>query len=111
MWSRTFEQALLIGVMSASVYTAQAAAAGSLIEAPGVQLVRAHCVACHSTQLITQNRMRREGWLDAIRYMQAQHNLWPLGVDEDPILDYLARHYGPGSAARMRRRNLPYLPE
>lgn len=66
-----------------------------LFEATGKNLVVAHCSACHSTALITQNAMSRERWLDTIRWMQETQKLWPLGDAEAPILDYLSKWYGP----------------
>lgn len=74
----------------------------------GVDLVKAHCAACHSLQLVTQQRMSRSGWLASIRYMQKNHNLWSLGGHEEALLDYLETNYGPASEARKRRANLPY---
>ena len=58
----------------------------------GFELVRANCTACHSSGLVIQNRMNRETWLDTIRWMQKTQGLWPLGDNEKPILDYLAKH-------------------
>lgn len=71
-----------------------------LVEAPGHDLVAAHCIACHSTQLIKQNRMSRESWKDTIRWMQKTQGLWPLGEAEPVILDYLASHYSPRKVGR-----------
>ena len=90
---------------------ASAVQAEDLVDDDGVELVRAHCVACHSLQLVTQHRMSHDGWLETIRYMQKNHNLWPLGEHEGPLLDYLSRNYGPQSSARARRSNLPYYLE
>ena len=73
----------------------------NLIEAPGVNLVRAHCSSCHSERLVTQNRGTRDDWLRTIRWMQETQNLWAIPPDaEKAILDYLATHYPPGRAAR-----------
>ena len=71
-----------------------------LIQAPGVDLVIAHCSACHSTSLIVQNSMSRNRWLDTIRWMQETQKLWPLGESEPMILDYLSTWYGPKTTAR-----------
>ncbi len=78
-----------------------------LKQAEGVDLVRAHCGVCHSLQLVTQHRMSRSGWIASIRYMQKNHNLWPLGEQENALLDYLESNYGSESVARKRRKNLP----
>ncbi len=87
--------------------TPQIDAASGLVIAPGWEVVRAQCTACHSSKLITQNRATRKGWLDAIRWMQATQKLWHLGANEPVILDYLSRHYGvPDRYQRMRRQPL-----
>ena len=70
------------------------------------ELVRAHCIACHSTQLVTQNRGSRETWLALIRWMQDSQGLWPFNEETERILlDYLETNYGPAAAAR--RQPLP----
>ena len=79
--------------------------ASGLIMGPNWQLVQAHCTACHSTAIVTQNRMSRESWQETIRWMQKKQGLWPLGDSEKPLLDYLAKYYGPQPSGR--RKNLP----
>ena len=79
-----------------------------LLEAAGKNLVVAHCSACHSSALITQNSMSRERWLDTIRWMQETQKLWPLGDAEAPILDYLSKWYGPKTTSR-RQPLAPHL--
>ncbi len=65
------------------------------------QIVSAHCGACHSTRLVTQNRGTRETWLNLIRWMQETQGLWPFNEPTEQILlDYLEKHYGPLSASR-----------
>jgi hypothetical protein len=64
------------------------------------EIVRAHCTACHSAKLVTQNRMTRENWLETIRWMQKSQGLWPLGAQEQKILDYLESHYSPIAVSR-----------
>lgn len=76
-----------------------------LAKEPGIDAVKANCTACHSAMLITQSRATREGWLAMIRWMQETQRLWPLGEQEDAILDYLAKNYGP--SFRGRRPPLP----
>lgn len=71
-----------------------------LVIAEGSNLVLAHCSACHSTSLITQNAMSKKRWLETIRWMQDTQKLWPLGDAEPVILDYLANWYGPKESAR-----------
>ena len=73
-----------------------------LIDDTGVRLVLQHCNACHSTQLITQNRMTKAGWKSTIRWMQATQNLWDLGEDEALILTYLSKNYAPSTIGRRQ---------
>lgn len=71
---------------------------------PHFELVRAKCISCHSAKLITQNRATREGWKGMLDWMYETQNLQDLGEDEEPILDYLAKHYAPVN--KGRRANL-----
>lgn len=73
-----------------------------LIIDEGLDLVRAHCTACHSSKLITQFGGTRDAWIEKIRWMQHTQNLWDLGESEPPILDYLVKHYGPVGAFDRR---------
>jgi len=73
-----------------------------LIDDTGLLLVLQHCNACHSTQLISQNRMTKAGWKSTIRWMQATQNLWDLGEDEDIVLTYLAKNYAPSAIGRRQ---------
>ncbi|HMB64177.1 MAG TPA: hypothetical protein VKN36_13945 [Eudoraea sp.] len=74
--------------------------------AEGVGLMETvnNCTGCHSAQLVTQNRMSREGWVATIRWMQESQNLWDLGEEEPIIVNYLATHYTPTD--KGRRENL-----
>ena len=70
------------------------------------QLVRAHCVGCHSGKLITQQRGSAEQWLTMIRWMQAKQNLWQFDPEtERKIIAYLADNYAP--EASRRRAAIP----
>ncbi|MBL4862683.1 MAG: monoheme cytochrome C [Crocinitomicaceae bacterium] len=75
-----------------------------LIADTGYELVKTTCAACHSLELVTQNRATREGWEDIIRWMQETQKLWDLGESEVAILDYLGKNYAPKKAGR--RKNL-----
>lgn len=77
-----------------------------LVEASGHDMVAAHCSACHSTRLISQNQMSRQRWIETIRWMQESQKLWPLGEAEPVILDYLETWYGPKQQSRR-----PPLPQ
>ena len=82
-----------------------------LVLAPGFEVVSTQCTVCHSARLISQNRSDREGWLAMIRWMQDTQGLWPLGEEEDLVLDYLATNYGPLSAGRRRPLPASLLPD
>ena len=74
------------------------------IEDDGLMLVVNNCTNCHSSKLVTQNRMSKERWLATIRWMQEAQNLWDLGANEEAIVNYLAKNYAPTS--KGRRQNL-----
>ena len=85
-------------------------ASGFVID-DGWELTNAHCAACHSAKLVTQNRMDRSGWKDTIRLMQAEHGLWDLGAAETAIIDYLTRHYGLAkNTSRARKGRISQSP-
>jgi len=75
-----------------------------LKEGEGLMTVVAHCTACHSAQLIIQNRMNKERWNATIRWMQETQNLWPLGENQEVIVNYLVKNYPVYS--KGRRENL-----
>ena len=76
-----------------------------LVVSEGLNLVIAHCTACHSSKLIMQFHTDRQGWLEKIRWMQQKQKLWDLGEAEPKILDYLAKNYPPTEKVN-RRANL-----
>ncbi|MDH5399045.1 MAG: hypothetical protein OEX02_12920 [Cyclobacteriaceae bacterium] len=65
-------------------------------------VIIAHCTACHSARMITQNRATREGWKNMITWMQKTQKLWDLGENEEKILDYLERNYAPDGQGQRR---------
>lgn len=76
-----------------------------LADGEGLLVVKGTCTACHSSQLVLQNRFTRERWHEVIKWMQETQGLWDLGENEAVILDYLAEHYAP-DAFRGRRKPL-----
>ena len=68
--------------------------ASGLYKDTGWQLVAANCGSCHSTRLVSQNRMSAANWVNTIRWMQSKQGLWDLGDNEATIVTYLARNYG-----------------
>lgn len=71
-----------------------------LIEGQGLEAVQRHCLSCHSSRLIIQNKMSRERWEENIRWMQATQGLWDLGTDHPIVIEYLATHYAPQAIGR-----------
>jgi len=70
------------------------------------ELVRANCIGCHSSKLITQQRGTAAQWLAMIRWMQAKQNLWQFAPEvEEKIVTYLADNYPP--QADRRRGAIP----
>ncbi len=77
-----------------------------LIMAPGWEIVKGQCTACHSARFITSQQGDRETWESMIRWMQKTQGLWQIPATmETTILDYLAANYPPGKPSR--RPNLP----
>lgn len=108
---------LLFGVVF--VLTAQALAADpptdpdtGLVMAPGWELVRANCGACHSYRLVTAQRGDEAFWTDAIRWMQRTQNLWQIPAEvEAPLIAYLATHYNESDWGRRPPLSPSLLPE
>ncbi|MSN96063.1 cytochrome C [Campylobacter sp. FMV-PI01] len=73
----------------------------------GWDIVAANCIACHSANLITNQKATKQGWLDIIRWMQRSEGLWELDPEmENTIISYLAKNYGNKFETRKR---LPLL--
>ncbi|MCM4166202.1 hypothetical protein KCTC52924_03124 [Arenibacter antarcticus] len=64
-----------------------------LKDAEGLMAVVNNCTNCHSAQLVMQNRMNEERWIETIRWMQETQNLWDLGDNENIIVNYLVTNY------------------
>jgi len=69
-------------------------------EGEGLMAVVNNCTNCHSAQLVMQNRMNEERWIETIRWMQETQNLWDLGLNEEIIVNYLVTNYPPSSKGR-----------
>ncbi len=59
-----------------------------------VELVKRHCLSCHSAALITQTKLSEQGWRNNIVWMQQTQGLWDLGKDHERVIAYLTRNYG-----------------
>ncbi len=65
----------------------------STVEQQGLTLINARCTLCHSSDLITQQRLDRPSWTKVVDKMMA----WgaPVGPEERKfLLDYLSASYG-----------------
>ena len=61
---------------------------------PGKAETEAACYACHSADLLAQQRLTEKQWTAAVEKMVR----WGADVPEKsktPIIDYLSRHFGP----------------
>ncbi len=74
-----------------------------LVAREGYQETIRHCTACHSAQLLTQNRLDKDGWVETIRWMQETQNLWDLGTNEEIIINYLTTNYPPLKKGRRAK--------
>ena len=83
------------------------AGASLLAQGAGLEAIERHCLNCHSSRLITQNKMSRQRWADNIKWMQETQGLWDLGSDLPVVLDYLSTYYSP--TATGRRANLDVM--
>lgn len=75
------------------------------IDAPGLAETVNNCTNCHSSKLVLQNRMDKEGWIATIKWMQETQNLWDLGKNEAIIVDYLVTNYPPKKMGRRENLN------
>ena len=100
--------ALLLIVMPAAAEEPEFDAFSGFPKTGDWELVRANCIACHSTKLITQQRGSAEQWLSMIRWMQAKQYLWQFDPDvERRIVAWLAENYPPSED----RRRAPIPPD
>jgi len=72
---------------------------GMVADTGCAEVVR-NCGACHSLDLVKQNRATPDGWKNKIVWMQETQNLWDLGAQEKIIIKYLAKNYGPENTGR-----------
>ena len=62
--------------------------------APGVELVQANCLICHSTEYVsTQPPMPRKFWEATVKKMKDKYAAL-LPNDPSPLIDYLTETYG-----------------
>jgi len=70
------------------------------------EIVRNHCIICHSPKTFLQQRGTESTWADTLVWMQKHGGLWKLEpAVEKSIINYLAANYGPGD--KFRRAPIP----
>ena len=70
---------------------------------PGVAVVRANCVACHSTDyIVRQPRSDAKRWEGEVKKMINVYGAPINEADAKVIVDYLAAVYGPAKANPMK---------
>ena len=69
-----------------------------MIDGKGKDFVYLLCADCHSMQYVLEKTYSRSGWRSAIQRMTDEFGMAELDNRESKlILDYLSKHYGPGS--------------
>ena len=70
------------------------------------ELVRNHCVICHSPKTFLQQRGTKSTWTAVLEWMQTSGRLWKLQPEvEETIIAYLTENYGPEGS--FRRAPIP----
>ena len=85
--------ALALILALATALTAQELPAG-----PGREVVTTRCVACHESDLITQQRLSRAAWGRSVDKM-IRWGATVESTEREPMLDYLAAHFAPKPVA------------
>ena len=72
------------------------------------EVVRNHCIACHSPQTFLRQRATEANWTSTLEWMQTNGGLWKLDpAVQKTIINYLATYYGPGASGTDRRPPIP----
>lgn len=76
--------------------------------APDWEIVRNHCIVCHSPATFLRQRATEANWTSTLEWMQKYGGLWKLDpAVQKTIIKYLATNYGPGDATNYRRAPVP----
>ncbi|GER06421.1 hypothetical protein GCM10007972_01330 [Iodidimonas muriae] len=63
------------------------------------------CSGCHSTKLVTQQRLSRDRWAYLLDWMTKEQGMAELDAESRTIiLDYLSTAYGPSTTQRKTQR-------
>jgi hypothetical protein len=72
------------------------------------EIVRNHCVICHSPATFLRQRATEANWTSTLEWMQKYGGLWKLDPTvQKTIVKYLATNYGLGDAGTYRRAPIP----
>lgn len=78
--------------------------------APNWEIVRNHCIVCHSSATFLRQRATEANWTSTLEWMQKYGGLWKLDpAVQKTIVQYLAANYGPGDATNYRRAPVPAI--
>jgi sulfite dehydrogenase (cytochrome) subunit B len=93
---KTLRSAAAVAVMLLALPALAGEEKFRLKEAPGVDKVRANCVACHSLDYVALNSpfLDHKGWEATVAKMNKAFGAPIKPEDAGPIADYLARNYG-----------------
>jgi mono/diheme cytochrome c family protein len=90
---------VLSAVLGATLFAQVPAGPGPELPAgAGVEVLRARCVSCHGSDLITSQRLGEAGWGRELDKMVRWGAVVP-DAERGPLVAYLARHFAPGPAA------------
>jgi mono/diheme cytochrome c family protein len=92
----------LAAAVAVLIQIAAGAQAPALPEGPGAEVVRAHCVSCHDSDLIVSQRLTAAGWTSELAKMGRWGAVVP-DPDRDRLVQYLADNFAPRPAASHPR--------
>lgn len=85
-------------MIAAGASLAQGQTAGGLPQGPEAALVEKTCTACHVAAQFTSQHRGREQWAETVNTMIG-YGAQVSDADFDPIVNYLARNFGPRDGA------------
>jgi mono/diheme cytochrome c family protein len=71
-------------------------APGTLVPGNGSTLISTHCIACHSVDIVRQQRLTQKQWTATIEKMSKWGSTLPES-DRPAAIEYLSRNYGPSN--------------
>lgn len=75
-----------------------AVAQPALPDGPGAAVVKARCLSCHESDLITQQRLSQAGWTRSVTKMMGWGAVVP-EADREALVAYLAANFAPRPVA------------